>query len=138
MSPTTTTNNTAGDVLCPKCHQQFTHGFKLCTACRLEASTRLRNYRRARRELGGNLPGFARQSSVGGTKTSRTAEQLLDAIVRAIRDGKNGQLELMRLVRLYPVVQRGQNPYRVLFDEIDRLNSALRGTQKELTNGELF
>jgi len=121
--------------ICPKCKKNPTDIFKLCANCRSHSAERQRQRRKARKELGPTL-GFARH--VAHSKTSRDADTLLEAIVRALRDKKSQRSYINHLIRCYPVVRNGGNPYRVLFDEIQRLNNALQSAEKMAINGELF
>jgi|SRR5215472_11525616 len=121
--------------ICPKCRKHLVDIFKLCGSCRARSAERQRARRKAHRELGGTF-GFARH--VARSRTSRDADTLLEAIVRALRDKKSKRGYINHLIRCYPIVRNGGNPYRVLFDEIERLNLALQTAPKMPTNGELF
>src|SRR5215471_3505502 len=114
--------------ICPKCKKHIVDIFKYCDNCRQRSAERQRTRRKALRELGGTL-GFARHV-IKRSKTSRDADVLLEAIVRALRDKKSKRGYINQLIRCYPVVRNGGNPYRILFDEIERLNLRLQSAEK--------
>jgi hypothetical protein len=109
--------------LCPRCKVNEVDIFKFCTPCRAVRAQRQRARRKAHKELGAPF-GFTRH--IARSKTSRDADTLLEAIVRALRDKKSHRAYILQLIRCYPVVRNGSNPYRVLFDEIQRLNELLQ------------
>jgi len=80
-------------------------------------------------------PQFKFARHVRRSKLNRDSDALLEAIVKAIRDKKSRHY-LRALVRVYPAIKNGANPYRILIDEVFKYRDALDVARRAMTEDQ--